>query len=457
MHRARLGLSAAFAMASCLYGTATASTAAAAPMATPLACGSAINQDTSLVADIGPCPGDGLVVTASNVHLNLNGHRVFGHSAFGQSAVGGSFAGIRLEDVHDVTVDGDGSVGFFDTGVLIYHGHNNTVQDLTVHDNNDTQYVADHPVKGQAGDGIVALGSSYNRILANDVHDNGPFSGVTILASTVLQPGPNQGSIIGPAPTGNLIDGNFVHHNDVPDVCPSNGQGGQAPSGTCNPGAPVYSEDIGIRIEGPQASHTTVSHNTVTWSGRTGISPLNTFGMFSPPTANIPPNSDTVISHNDIEHDGIASTIYDNDPSIGPVEGDGIFNRCYTNSPQKGCPVRTVITGNTVNHNTASGIDLQVSKGTTVEDNVALYNNRDYTQTFVSQHNASGPYDDGTDVNPSCANNIWLDNVLGTISQPCVEHHVPPFSVAAPAQLAPPDGSSLEPLMPLPPNSRRLG
>lgn len=455
MRKLRVGFTGMFVMASCLYGTATVGTAAAASNTNRLTCGTPISHNTTLHADVGPCSGDGLVVTKSGVHLNLNGHRVFGHSAFGQSAVGGSFAGIRLQSVHGVTVDGHGSVASFDAGVIVSRGRNNTVKDLNVHDNNDTQYVADS-TGSQAlyGDGIVVLSSSYNLVTNNKVHDNGPFSGITVLAETDQNPGPNLGSITGPAPAGNVIHRNDVIHNDVPDVCPSNGQGGQAPSGTCNPGAPVYNEDIGIRIEGPQASHTTVSNNRASWNGRTGISPLNTFGKFSPPTANIPPNTDTVIVHNDVEHDGIATTIYDNDPTIGPVEGDGIFNRCYKGSPQQGCPVRTVIVGNTVNHNTASGIDLQVSKGTTVEDNVALYNNRDYTQTFVSQHNASGPYDDGTDVNPGCDNNIWLNNVLGTISQACVEHHIGASSMASPQAAA---ARELDPSMPLAQNDRRHG
>jgi hypothetical protein len=389
-------------------------------------CGSTITTSTTLNADVGPCPpGDGLDITGSGIRLNLNGHQVIG------SGVGGQYAGIRLVNATGDTVTGPGSVSGFDAGVVDYRGMRNTIENLEAHDNADAQFVADHPLKGQFGDGIIIYGASYDRVLHNSVHDNGPFSGITVLAETELRPGlPTTGSITGPAPMWNVIDGNNVSHNNVDDVCPTS-------STDCPPGAGVYSEDIGIRIEGPEASHTTVSHNIASWNGRTGISPLNTFGKFSPPTANIPPNTDTVIVGNDIEHDGIATTIYDNDPSIGPVEGDGIFNRCYNGSPQKGCPVRTVISGNYVAHNTASGIDLQVSKGATVVGNVSLFNNIDYTNTFVSQVNTAGPYDDGTDNNtdPACDSNVWLNNVLKTYSQPCVLFHpagAAPTGVSAP-------------------------
>lgn len=386
---------------------ATTGVAGAAPQA--IACGATISHNTTLHSDVGPCTGDGLVVIASGIRLDLHGHRVFG------SGVGGVFAGIELQQVSHVTVTGRGSVSGFDAGVVDFRGAGNTIQDLEVYNNSDAQYVADNPDLGQFGDGIIVYGASYDKVQRNSVHDNGPFSGITVLAETDLV----TGSITGPAPAYNLIDGNNVSHNNVDDVCPTSGN-----NGSCPPGAGVYSEDIGIRIEGPQASHTTVSHNIASWNGRTGISPLNTFGRFSPPTANIPPNTDTVISGNDIEHDGIATTIYDSDPNIGPTEGDGIFNRCYKGSPQKGCPVRTVITGNYVAHNTASGIDLQYSKNTTVVGNISLFNNIDYTNTFVSQVNTSGPYDDGTDNNPNCDNNTWLNNVLRTFSQPCVLGHL---------------------------------
>ena len=386
MRSARAVVTGAVLLGSSFFGTTNVGAAAA-----NLPCGATITSNTTLRADVGPCQGEGLIVRASDVRLNLNGHRVFGASNQG------AFAGIRLQEVQHVTVTG-GSVAGFDAGVLVFHGQDNTVRGVEVHDNNSTQFVADHPREGQFGDGILILGSSRNHISADMVHDNGPFSGIAVLAETDL----DSGSITGPAPADNVIDGNRIWHNDVPDVCPTSGQGG---AGTCPPGAAVYSEDIGVRIEGPGASNTTVSGNRITENGRDGISPLNTFSLESPPDANSPPNIDTRVVRNDVEHNGIGTTIYDNDPDIGPVLGEGIFNRCYTDSPQQGCPARTFISGNNFSHNTASGIDIQASQGATIVDNVALFNNEDYTGTFVSQVSIPGPYDDAVDKNPDCDNN----------------------------------------------------
>jgi hypothetical protein len=106
------------------------------------------------------------------------------------------------------------------------------------------------------------------------------------------------------------------------------------------------------------------------------------------------------------------------------VLGDGIVNRCYSDSPQKGCPHRTVIANNIASHNTASGIDNAASQGATIVNNVALFNNTDYTDTFVSKVNIPGPYLDLVDYNPDCDDNTWLDNTFRTFDPPCVKHHV---------------------------------
>ncbi|HEV3402460.1 MAG TPA: hypothetical protein VG078_11615, partial [Acidimicrobiales bacterium] len=63
-----------------------------------VACGAVITRSVTLHADVGPCSGDGLVVVADRVRVNLNGHRVFGTAAQGTSA------GIRLLDVRRVTL-----------------------------------------------------------------------------------------------------------------------------------------------------------------------------------------------------------------------------------------------------------------------------------------------------------------------------------------------------------------
>ncbi len=369
-------------------------------------CGAVIKTSTTLTADVGPCPGVGLTVRANNIILDLGGHRVFG------TAAEGVWAGVRLDKVSGVTVK-NGSVDNFDAGVEVFRGQKNTVVGLDVHDNNSAQFVADNPDLGQLGDGILILGSKDNTIRANQVHDNGPFSGISVVSETANQ------SVTGPFPTGNLITGNTVRHNEVDDVCTS---AGDYFNGPCTPGEGVFNENIGVRIEGPGATHTTISKNVITESGREGLAVLNTRNRFTPPDAISPQNTDTYISDNEINHNGVATVVTDTDPSIGQLGGDGVFTRCFTNSPPAGCATRTTIVNNRLNDNLAHGIAIDKAEGNTIIGNTATGNGHGTMTSYASDP----PYTDGFDatINPSCDSNTWLRNTLGTVNQPCVRNHV---------------------------------
>jgi parallel beta-helix repeat protein len=77
-----------------------------AASAQPVTCGQTITRDTTLHADLGPCPGDGLVIGADNVTLNLNDHKIVGNAA-------GEDVGV-LDDGHGGVVVENGRIrGFF--------------------------------------------------------------------------------------------------------------------------------------------------------------------------------------------------------------------------------------------------------------------------------------------------------------------------------------------------------
>ncbi|HEX3542546.1 MAG TPA: hypothetical protein VHT75_19110, partial [Acidimicrobiales bacterium] len=61
--------------------------APAAQAASTVVCGQTITASVTLTADLGPCLGDGLVVTASNVTLNLNGHTITGGGSNPKGAI----------------------------------------------------------------------------------------------------------------------------------------------------------------------------------------------------------------------------------------------------------------------------------------------------------------------------------------------------------------------------------
>ncbi|MDP9366755.1 MAG: hypothetical protein M3Q03_00525, partial [Chloroflexota bacterium] len=110
----------------------------AAMRAGRLSCGDVITKSTTLVADIGPCPADGITIGADNIRLNLNGHTISGTPGVGD----GNAAGIRLPFRTGVTITGHpgnsgktGTVTGFDGGVFVNGGSGNTVENLVVRDN----------------------------------------------------------------------------------------------------------------------------------------------------------------------------------------------------------------------------------------------------------------------------------------------------------------------------------
>ena len=78
-------------------------------------CGAVITADTTLLHDLIDCPGDGIVIGAANVTLDLNRHTIDGDAASGAL---GPDIGIRNDGFDGVTVKG-GTVREFDFGIRI--------------------------------------------------------------------------------------------------------------------------------------------------------------------------------------------------------------------------------------------------------------------------------------------------------------------------------------------------
>ncbi len=138
-----------------------------------MGCGAVITATTTLTADVGPCPGDGLVIGANNITLNLNGHTISG-----TGAGDGSHAGIRLTARSGVRIAGTpgSTVRGFSAGVAIIGGSGDRVSGLTIRDNVG-------PISDQAifGDGVAVFFSANNTIIDNTITHNGVYDGVGIL------------------------------------------------------------------------------------------------------------------------------------------------------------------------------------------------------------------------------------------------------------------------------------
>ncbi len=154
-----------------------------------IGCGEVITRSTTLTTDVGPCPGNGIIIGADNITLNLNGHVVAGLPGPGS----GNDAGIRLPKRVGVRITGHpgqsgkaGTITAFDAGVVVNGGSGNTIENLEVRDNigspvpavDDEAYYA--PPAAELGDGIILFKSASNRIVNNIVTNNGLYDGIGV-------------------------------------------------------------------------------------------------------------------------------------------------------------------------------------------------------------------------------------------------------------------------------------
>lgn len=87
-----------------------------------LQCGDTITTDTTLTADLGPCPADGLIIQGNNLTLNLNGHKITG------SAIGN---GVTAYGIDEITIKGPGRITKCAAGIAVSDAGNVTVYGVT--------------------------------------------------------------------------------------------------------------------------------------------------------------------------------------------------------------------------------------------------------------------------------------------------------------------------------------
>jgi parallel beta-helix repeat protein len=126
-----------------------------------VACGATITSDTKLRADLTNCPGDGVVIGADSITLDLGRRTIDGTGAEGSQ-------GIRLNGRRGVKIV-NGTVQEFAVGIGLDDADRNRLQGLTV--------------RANAGRGVNALnGSDQNDFKA--VHSTGNATGIAFTAST---------------------------------------------------------------------------------------------------------------------------------------------------------------------------------------------------------------------------------------------------------------------------------
>lgn len=406
-----------------LLGTAFVETAAAVTQITSCSFTVSAPGTYNLAADLGPCPADGIVVTASSVVIDLRGRRLFGS---GDSLTNPhSSAGVRLNGVSNVVVTSTppgGQIDRFHAGVLVDSGSSrNVVQNLNIHDN--IGQLSEAAFGNELGDGILIRSASQTVVQNNTLRHNGPFSGVAVGALT-----DDVGRAIGPNPVQNVIRNNRVVDNDLPRLaCQPAPQFVTIPP-PCPPGTslqPFFQEDIGIRIEGPGAQRNIVSGNTVERNGSDGVLISfvdNTNFPEGDPPLN-PPNPEifgNIISNNTIRDNGFGLPPFSFVPAL---VGNGIqvLSIPFDFPPNIAPPHHNTIINNTVTGSKNSGIAISPqAHDNLISGNTALGNNVGMTPP--------GPFGGAFDLKDSnepttppnmtpCNNNRWTNNTFGTRNQ----------------------------------------
>jgi parallel beta-helix repeat protein len=428
---------AAVAVAVLLLTTVLSGTSSAAGRV--VRCGAVITRSTTLAADVGPCPGGGIIVAGNDITVDLNGHEVSGNP---KVRVSPDKAGVLLRDVSGVTLK-NGTVEFFDAGVAIMGGTKNTVRRVKAQDNVNYRLVTGRDALPQdvdpkdgpfcdLGDGITISDSSRNVVKRNVLDGNGPYSGVSLVGRS----------------SGNVVSHNRIRDNDLLNQPPSGVEGticgGLAEIGPLG----RWVQDVGVRIEGPGAQHNVVERNQIRRSALAGVM-VTAFVIESGMN-----NGFNLIHKNSIAQTGLRTHELVG-PSADGYRSSGIV---LHNSGSSAVSVSygNTISGNNSSHNFGAGIEVtgpfpgsgEVGKGgntivrnvandnfldgihlaegtvfTTVARNTAHRNGLD--KALIAKVTGGDPYSvwdgvDGADNSVHCDHNHWSHNSFGTVNQECV-------------------------------------
>jgi parallel beta-helix repeat protein len=285
-------------------------------IASHVSCGDVITQDTTLDSDLVNCPGDGVVIGASNITLDLAGHTIDGT---------GPDAG--SQGVDNVGADGlvvtNGRIQEFQFGVSIRNADEGSVTGV---------------VFSRCGSGVYLDEASGNRIEANRFFASA--TGVTLFRDGDFNRIADN-SIVG-ADTALFIAG-FTREPDLP-------------VGNTVSGNDARDSSVGVFIAG--AGSTLVSGNTLVGSGDTGISvALSDF---------------TRVENNRIVRGNIGIRVTSSDETV--VLSNRVDNNAVDGiSIAESSVGTTTVEGNTANGNGDDGIDVD-DPGTVITRNKANNN-----------------------------------------------------------------------------------
>jgi parallel beta-helix repeat protein len=387
--------------------------AEAAPTSTVVTCGQTITASTRLANNLVDCPGDGLVIGADNITLDLAGHSISGANAPGSE-------GIADDGHRGLTVKNGTISNFFLNGIGLRSAPGSGVSGLTI------RQIGAGGVEGEASAGVLIKESPNTSVSNTTVTNDVPAfqsDGVDVLHSA--------GAVVsGNRLTRNAWDGMFVFMSPRTRVV------GNTLDGNQNQGVEVNSGSDHARLEGNAAagnvssglvvgaiSDARVQDNTLTGNGETGLF------MFD--------LRNSRISHNrahdnglgiDLEggqHGSTGDRVMNNDTSLNNAVGLVVANGANNNrvignlsNANQGGPgngggiVLLSVTANTVRGNVANfNLDVGIgvfegnpgdSAGNVLADNVANANHAHGIDAVAGTIDGGGNIAHGNTPPPDC-------------------------------------------------------
>ena len=202
-------------------------------------CGQVVTEDVVLTSDL-ECAGDGLIVGADNVAIDLNGYKISSADETDSADLATGYdgnSGILVTDADNVVISGLGGIENFDAGIRFVGSSGGEVSDVAFTDNNvgivmsgaegteisrntmtnngfaivsassNEATIAFNSAVANELQGIVLTGSDDNVIAANSLYGNG-----------------DNGIYVDIMSTGNTIDFNTAYGHETADLNNANGQ-----------------------------------------------------------------------------------------------------------------------------------------------------------------------------------------------------------------------------------------
>jgi parallel beta-helix repeat protein len=350
---------------------AGAGSAAATSSPSTVNCGDTLTHSVKLTADLTNCPGDGLVIGADGITVDLNGHTIDGTvtQTTDCDVFPGGAGGINAGTYDGLTIK-DGTIQQFANGFVAGGDTDgmadSTLRGLTVRDNRFAGI--------ELGSGLPL--NNDNRIVDNDVYGNGCRTGIALTQAN-----------------GNLIAGNRIHdNNDGVVICCGD-------RNVVRENVAAHNTDAGIEVC-CGSNDTVVEHNEVLDNadngiivlfGATGTSVRENHAARNGNDIAIFEASGNTVSRNRLTDARVCSFCFgptgfgigitggstDNvvsDNVVSRTQVDGIGIKDFDPSdPGNPLPDRTTVRGNIVRHAGADGVHVDAGiAGTVLERNRAF-------------------------------------------------------------------------------------